>query len=149
MRLALVVAAALAFVAPAFADQPPGQALSPAIVPGAGLSGVAGVRAARYRHVRAAGVTVSGRFRIDFAAGPGSKLVLVRHGTQVFRALRISSMRWTSNAVSMRGVGLAAGLRVHFVAFAVDDGARDVFRIGWLHHAALGGVLLQGAVVIH
>ena len=149
MRVALVVAASLAFAAPACADQPPPEPLSPPVVPGAGLSGVAGVRVARFRHVHADGVTAAGRFRIDFATGPGHKLVLVRRGEDVFRALRITSMRWTSNAVSMSGIGLAGGLRVHFVAYAVDGGTRDVFRIGWLHRAALGGVLSQGAVVIH
>src|SRR5438128_500049 len=83
----LVVAAALALAAPASADQqpsPPGQSLSPEVVPGAGLSGVAGVRAARYRFVHAAGVTSAGSFRIDFAAGPGNKIVLVRSGMPVF-----------------------------------------------------------------
>jgi hypothetical protein len=49
----------------------------------------------------------------------------------------------------MSGIGLAGGVRVHFSALAVDNGARDVFRIDWLHRATLGGVLSQGAVVIH
>jgi hypothetical protein len=150
MRLALVVAAALALAAPAaLADQQPPQALSPAVVPGAGLSGIAGVRAARFRHVYAAGITTAGMFRIDFAAGPGRKLVLVRHGASVFRALRFTSMRWAARSVSISGIGLAGGTRVHFVALAVDGGAHDVFRIGWLHRATLGGVLSQGAIVIH
>jgi hypothetical protein len=152
MRLALVVAAALALAAPAFADQPappPGQSLSPEIVPGAGLSGVAGVRAARYRFVRAAGVTSAGSFRVDFAAGPGNKIVIVQAGTPVFRALRFTSMRWASHSVLMSGVGIAAGERVHFTALAVDGLQRDVFRIGWAHRAALGGALSHGAIVIH
>ena len=152
MRLALVVAAALALAAPAFADQPappPGQSLSPEIVPGAGLSGVAGVRAARYRFVRAAGVTSAGSFRIDFAAGPGNKIVLVQAGAPVFRALRFTSMRWASHSVLMSGVGIAAGERVHFTALAVDGMRRDVFRIGWAHRAGLGGALSHGAIVIH
>jgi hypothetical protein len=151
MRFALLAVTALALASPAFADQqpPPGQALSPPVVPGAGLSGVAGVRAARFRHVHAAGLTAAGRFRIDFAAGPGGKLVLARQGLPVFRALRFTSMRWTNNSVSMSGIGLAGGVRVHFSALAVDNGARDVFRIDWLHRATLGGVLSQGAVVIH
>src|SRR5579864_609021 len=119
MRLALVVVAALALAAPAFGDQPappPGQALSPPVVPGAGLAGVEGVRFARLRYVRAAGVTTAGAFRVDFRAGPGNKIVFVRHGAPAFRALRFTSMRWTNNAVWMRGIGLAAGLRVHFAA---------------------------------
>ena len=151
MRLALVVAAALALAAPAFADQPPppGQSLSPEIVPGAGLSGVAGVRAARYRFVHAAGVTSAGSFRIDFAAEPGNKIVLVRSGTPVFRALRFTSLRWASRSVLMSGVGIAVGQRVHFTALAVDGGRRDVFRVAWAHHAALGGALSHGAIVIH
>lgn len=153
MRIALVVAAALALAAPAaLADAPPPQppqALSPTVVPGAGLSGIAGVRAARFRHVRAAGITAAGTFRIDFAAGPGRKLVFVRHSTAVFRALRFTSMRWAARSVSISGIGLAGGVRVHFVALVVDGGARDVFRLDWLHHATLGGVLSHGAVVIH
>jgi hypothetical protein len=150
MRLALVVAAALALAGAALADQqPPGQALSPQVVPGAGLSGVAGVRAARFRYVHASGITAAGTFRIDFAAGPGGKLVLVRRGAHVFRALRFTSMRWAARSVSMSGVGLAGGVRVHFAALAVDGGARDVFRIAWRHRAAMGGVLSHGAVVIH
>jgi hypothetical protein len=149
MRIAFVVAA-LALAAPAaLADTQPPQALSPTVVPGAGLSGIAGVRAARFRHVDAAGITAAGRFRIDFAAGPGRKLVLTRHGAPVFRALRFTSMRWAARSVSISGFGLAGGVRVHFVALAVDGGARDVFKIGWLHRATLGGVLSHGAVVIH
>jgi opacity protein-like surface antigen len=149
MRIALVVASALALAAPAaFADAQPPQALSPPVVAGAGLTGIAGVRAARYRHVHAAGITAAGTFRIDFAAGPGRKLVLVHHGAPVFRALRFTSMRWAARSVSISGIGLAGGVRVHFVALAVD-GARDVFRIDWLHRATLGGVLSHGAVVIH
>jgi hypothetical protein len=151
-RAVLVAGAAgLALSAPAFAGQSPpqGQALSPEIVPGAGLSGIAGVRAARYRFVRALGVTSAGSFRVDFAAGPGNKIVLVRSGTPVFRALRFTSMRWASRSVLMSGVGLAAGKRVHFTALAVDGGRRDVFRIDWGHRAWLGGVLSHGAIVIH
>jgi len=152
MRLALVVAAALALAAPAFADQPAppaGQALSPPVVPGAGLAGIAGVRFARLRYVRAFGITAAGAFRVDFRAGPGSKIVFVRRGVPVFRALRFTSMRWTNDSVSMRGIGLAAGSRVHFAALAVDGGTRDVFRLSWQHRATLGGALLHGAVVIH
>ena len=67
----------------------------------------------------------------------------------MFRAFRFTSMRWTNNSVSMKGIGFASGSRVHFAALAVDDGARDVFRISWQHRATLGGVLSHGAVVIH
>lgn len=152
MRLVLVLAAALALAAPAFADQPappPSQPLSPPVVPGAGLAGVQGVRFARLRYVRASGVTAAGAFRVDFRAGPGNKIVFVRRGAPVFRAFRFTSMRWTNNSVSMKGIGLAAGVRVHFAALAVDDGTRDVFRLSWQHRATLGGALLHGAVVIH
>ncbi|HEX5246134.1 MAG TPA: hypothetical protein VFW41_03285 [Gaiellaceae bacterium] len=151
MRLALAAVAALIVAAPALADQQPpqGQALSPEIVPGAGLSGVAGVRAARFRFVRAAGVVPTATFRIDFAAGPGAKIVLHRGSTQLFRALSFTSMRWAAKSVLMQGVGVADGARVRFSALAVDGGARDVFRISWQHRATLGGVLSSGAVVIH
>lgn len=150
MRLALVAVAALILAVPALADQaPPGQALSPEIVPGAGLSGVAGVRAARFRVVHAFGTTSAGTFRVDFAAGPGAKIVLLRGSAPVFRALRFTSMRWAATSVLMQGVGIADGARVRFSALAVDGGTRDVFRISWQHRAALGGVLSSGAVVIH
>jgi hypothetical protein len=149
MRLALVVAAGLALAAPALADQPSGQALSPPVVPGAGLSGVAGVRAARFRVVHAVGTTAAGTFRVDFAAGPGSKIVLRRGATPVFRALRFTSMQWSARSVLMRGIGVAAGSRVRFTALAVDGGRRDVFRVAWQHRAALGGVLSSGTIVIH
>lgn len=147
----LVGVSALALAAPALADQSPqpGQQLSPEIVPGAGLSGVAGIRAARYRFVHALGVTPAGSFRVDFAAGPGNKIVLVRGGTPVFRAVRFTSMRWASRSVLVSGVGVVAGKRVHFTALAVDGGRRDVFRLDWGHHAWLGGVLQHGAIVIH
>jgi hypothetical protein len=151
-RLALVLVFALALAAPALAGQSPqpgGQALSPDVVPAAGLSGVAGIRAVRYRFVQALGVTPAGSFRVDFAAGPGNKIVLVRGGTPVFRALRLTSMRWASRSVLIRGIGLASGNRVHFTALAVDGGRRDVFRLDWSHGAWLGGVLTHGAVVIH
>jgi hypothetical protein len=150
-RLALVLVFALALAAPAFADQSPqpGQALSPEVVLGAGLSGVAGIRAVRYRFVHALGVTPAGSFRVDFAAGPGNKIVLVRGGTPVFRALRFTSMRWASRSVRISGTGVVSGNRVHFTALAVDGGRRDVFRLDWSHGAWLGGVLTHGAVVIH
>ena len=151
-HLALVLVFALAPAAPALADQSPqpgGHALSPEVVPGAGLSGVAGIRAVRYRFVHALGVTPAGSFRVDFAAGPGNKIVLVRGGTAVFRALRLTSMRWTSRSVLISGIGLASGNRVHFTALAVDGGRRDVFRLDWSHGAWLGGVLTHRAVVIH
>ena len=153
MRLALVALAALALAAPALADQQPappqGQALSPQIVPGAGLSGVAGVRASRFRFVRASGLTTAGAFRVDFRAGPGNKIVLARDGAPVFRALRFTSMRWAAHAVVMSGIGIAGTAHVHFTALAVDNGARGVFRVDWSHRAGLGGALLRGAVVIH
>jgi hypothetical protein len=147
----LSAACALVLAAPALADQqpPPGQALSPQIVPGAGLSGVAGIHATRYRTVRALGVTPAGSFRVDFGAGPGNKIVLVRHGAPVFRALRFTSMQWTANAVHVQGVGLVGNRRVRFSAFAVDGGKRDVFEVDWQHGATIGGVLQHGFVVIH
>jgi hypothetical protein len=107
------------------------------------------VRAARYRFVHAAGVTSAGSFRIDFAAGPGNKIVLVRSGMPVFRGLRFTSLRWASRSVLMSGVGIAEGRRVHFTALAVDGGRRDVFKVAWAHHAGLGGTLSRGAIVIH
>lgn len=148
--MVLTGACALALAAPALADMTPspGQALSPELVPGAGLSGVAGVHAVRYRFVRGLGLTAAGSFRVDFSAGPGNKVVLVRGTTPVFRAIRFTSMRWAANAVRINGIGLAAGKRVHFTAVAVDNGVRDVFRLDWAHRASLGGSLLHGALVI-
>jgi len=147
--LSAVSALVLAGTAAADQQPPAGQALSPELVPGAGLSGVAGIKATRYRTVRALGVTRAGSFRVDFAAGPGNKIVLVRRGAPVFRALRFTSMQWTATAVHVQGIGLANGRRVRFSAFAVDGGKRDVFEVDWQHHATLGGVLTHGSVVIH
>ena len=142
---------ALAPAAPALADQapPPGQALSPEVVLGAGLSGVAGVKAARYRVVSALGITSAGSFRVDFGAGPGNKLVLVRRGVPLFRALRFTSMRWTARAVLIAGVGVAGGAQVRFHALVVDGGRRDVFKIDWGRRASVGGPLSHGSIVIH
>jgi hypothetical protein len=140
---------ALVFATAAAADKTPPQALSPELVPGAGLTGVAGVHAVRFRVVHALGVTAAGSFRVNFGAGPGNKVVLVRRGTPVFRALRISSMRWAANAVRISGVGLVGRTRVAFTALAVDNGLRDVFRLDWAHHASLGGLLTHGSIVIH
>ena len=142
---------ALAPAAPALADQapPPGQALSPEVVLGAGLSGVAGVKAARYRVVSALGITSAGSFRVDFGAGPGNKLVLVRHGVLLFRALRFTSMRWAARAVVIAGVGVAGGAQVRFHALVVDGGRRDVFKLAWGGRASVGGPLSHGSIVIH
>ena len=148
MRFVLVALAALASAAPALADKQPPQPLSPEVVPGAGMSGVAGVRAARLRVVHAFGTVAAGTFRIDFRAGPGGKIVLRRGSTPVFRSVRFTSMRWAEHSVLIQGIGLAGGVRVRFTALAVD-GARDVFRVSWQHRAALGGTLSSGAVVIH
>ncbi|MHB8470975.1 MAG: hypothetical protein ACYDCH_14650 [Gaiellaceae bacterium] len=146
----LAGACALALAAPAAADSTaPPQALAPELVPGAGLSGIAGVHAVRYRFVRALGATAAGSFRIDFGAGPGNKVVLVRRGQPTFRALRVTSIRWAANALRMQGVGIVGGRRVQFSALAVDNGLRDVFKLDWQHRASLGGLLTHGSIVIH
>ncbi len=151
MRITLIALVSLFIAAPAFADQAPpqGQALSPPVVPGAGLAGVQGIRITRFRIVHALGITAAGSVRLDFAAGPGNKLVVVRPDAVVFRALRFTSMVWADRSVLIKGIGEAAGKRVAFTALAVDGGRRDVLKVDWLHHASLGGVLLHGAVVIH
>lgn len=151
MRLAIVALASLLIAAPALADQSPpqGQALSPQVVPGAGLAGVQGIRVTRFRIAHALGITSAGSVRLDLAAGPGNKLVLVRPNAVVFRALRFTSMVWADRSVLIKGIGEAQGIRVAFTALAVDGGRRDVLKLDWLHHASLGGVLRHGTVVIH
>jgi hypothetical protein len=136
---------------------PPGQALPPEIVPGAGLGGVAGTSTARHRVVRAHGV-VRGRggagsvvFQLDLSRGPGNKLVVqdVLHGVR-FHSLRLASIRFGDHSARIAGVGVLDGARVPFVAVAIDNGARgDVFRIAWRHRASLGGVLVSGNVLVH
>lgn len=129
---------------------PEGQALAPEVVPGAGLSGVAGVQAARFRTLRAAGTLAqAARFRLELGAGGTVSLVYVQPGVATFRALRLDSIRWAANAAKLDGLGILNGKRVRFSAVVVDNGAAgDVFRIAWLHRASLGGALLRGSVVV-
>ena len=133
-------AGALALAAPAFGEAPHGQALSPEVVPGAGLSGVAGASHTIVRDSAATFIDMNTAFRLTPAT--------VRFGG--FRSLKIRSVRFGQNAVELRGTGLVAGRHVTFTAVGVHNALPevDVFRIAWNHGASLGGVVTSGSVFI-
>jgi hypothetical protein len=135
---------------------PPGPSSPPSSGPGAAPGGVAGTTATKHRTVRAHGIVHakggvgSVVFQLDLSRGPGRKLVVqdVVHRTR-FRAVRIASIRFGAHSARLSGVGLLNGRRVQFAALAIDNGKHgDVFRISWLHRAALGGVLVNGSVLV-
>jgi hypothetical protein len=152
---------ALAVAAPAVAAQrdteppptpPQGQALSPELVPGAGLTGVAGAQATIRRVVRGQGLTSSGtaRFRIDLSS-PTVKLSYVDATRNVaFSSLQLSSVRFGQNAAKFKGIGVVNHRRVPFTVVAVHNALPgvDVFRIAWSHGASLGGRVVTGSVFI-
>lgn len=127
----------------------------PVSSPPAGGGGVKGAASTRHRSVRGHGVVHAhgragrGVFRIDLRRGPGRKLTYVDRSRHVaFRAIRFR-VRYAAHAASFVGWGRLNRRRVHFVATAVDGGARkDRFRIAWGHAAARGGVLVRGSVVV-
>jgi hypothetical protein len=130
---------ALALAAPAFAD-PGSTALYPETIPGAGLSGVAGASHTIVRQVVGHGLVGATAFRLT----PST----VVYGS--FRSLKVQTVRFGTNAVKLRGVGLVAGRRVSFTAVGVHNAAPgvDVFRVAWNHGAALGGVVTRGLLFI-
>lgn len=150
---------ALAVAAPATAaprdtapEAPPGQALYPETVPGAGLTGVAGTQATIRHVVRGQGFTGTGAalFRIDLS-GQAAKVLYVdplRHVT--FRSLHIGSVRFVENTATLRGIGILNQRRVPFTAVAVHNKLPgiDVFRIAWSHGAGHGGRVVRGGVFI-
>jgi len=133
-------AGALALTAPAFAGGTQGQALSPEIVPGAGLSGVAGASHTIVRELTGSGVAAGTAFRLTPTT--------VRFGA--FRSLKIRTVLFGQNAVKLRGTGIVAGRRVSFTAVGVHNALPevDVFRIAWNHGASFGGVVTSGSVFI-
>ena len=151
--LALAVAAPAAAapreISPA-ADQ--GQALSPELVPGAGLSGVAGAQATIKHVVRGQGFVGNGAalFRIDLGTSSATVLYAdpLRHVT--FRSLHLDSVRFADNSAKLRGVGVVNNRRVSFTVVAVHNELPgiDVFRIAWHHGPALGGRVVRGNVFI-
>lgn len=138
-------AAALALAAPAFgAGGPPGQALSPELVPGAGLNGVAGVSYTIVRHAAGSGLVGSAAFRLT----PGR--VDYRLGSVQFRSVKVQKVLFGLNAVKLRGTGLVDGRRVSFTAVGVHNArpGTDVFRLAWNHGAAVGGIVTNGSVFV-
>jgi hypothetical protein len=147
MKKTLVASAlgALALAAPAFgADGPPGQALSPEIVPGAGLSGVAGASYTIVRHAAGQGLVGTASFRLT----PGR--VDYRAAGIRFRSLKVGTVVFGLNAVKLHGTGLLDGRRVSFTAVGVHNAKPgiDVFRLAWNHGAAVGGIVTSGSVFI-
>lgn len=142
MTKAFIAAAAgaLALAAPTFAGAPQAQSLSPEIVPGAGLSGVAGASHAIVRELSGNGVVAGTAFRLTPKA--------VRFGE--FRSLKIRTVLFGQNAVKLRGTGIVAGRRVGFTAVGVHNALPevDIFRIAWNHGASHGGLVTSGSVFI-
>jgi hypothetical protein len=153
--LALTGAAclALAAAAPAAAaprdespQAPAGQALYPETVPGAGLTGVAGEQATIRHTVRGTGLAGTALFRIDTV-----KVLYVDSIRKLtFTSLKIGSVLFVDNKVTLRGVGLLNHRRVPFTAVGVHNELPgvDVFRISWNHGAGLGGRVVTGSVFI-
>jgi hypothetical protein len=142
---AVVVALCLAGPVAA-ADQPPGQALSPEVVPDAGLTGVAGAQATIVRVLHGVGSVQGAVFQVG-----RTKVVFVDPVSKIrFTSLRVQSVRFGTNAARLRGIGLANGHRVGFTAVAVHNARPgiDVFRIAWNHGASLGGTVDDGSVFI-
>jgi hypothetical protein len=129
---------------------PEGQALSPEIVPGAGLTGVAGAQATIRHVVRGQGLTGAARFRVDLSR-PAAKVIYVdpiRHVT--FRSLSLGSVRFVENTATLKGVGILNHRRVPFTAVAVHNQLPgvDVFRIAWSRGTGHGGRVVSGSLFI-
>jgi len=131
---------------------PEGQALSPEIVPGAGLTGVAGAQATIRRIVRGHGVTAAGtaHFRVDLSkpAADLSYVDVTRH--IAFQSLRLGSVRFVENTATLRGIGVLNHRRVPFTVVAVHNALPgvDLFHIAWSHGATHGGRVVEGSVFI-
>jgi hypothetical protein len=129
---------------------PEGQALSPEIVPGAGLTGVAGAQATIRHVVRGQGFTGSALFRIDLGR-PAAKVLYVDAARRVtFRSVSLGSVRFVDNTATLKGVGMLNHRRVPFTAVAVHNQLPgvDVFRIAWSHGADHGGRVVRGSLFI-
>jgi hypothetical protein len=147
---------ALAVAAPAVAAPrdtplpapPQGQALSPELVPGAGLTGVAGAQATIRRIVRGTGLTDSGAARFRIAPGRVSYVDPTRN--VVFSSLKLASVRFGQNTATLKGIGLLNHRRVPFTVVAVHNALPgvDVLHIAWSHGASLGGRVVAGSVFI-
>jgi hypothetical protein len=142
---------ALAAPSDATPPVPEGQALSPEIVPGAGLSGVAGVQTTIHHLVIGTGATAAGAFRIDIGRGTSAKVAYADplRGLR-FQALQVGSIRFVENTATLRGIGLLNDRRVGFVVVAVHNATPgvDTFRIAWQHGSTHGGRVVSGSVFI-
>jgi hypothetical protein len=136
---------ALVLAAPAFGGGgPPGQALSPELVPGAGLHGVAGASHTISRRLAGSGLVGAAAFRLT--------PVRVAYGLAglQFRSVEVQRVVFGLNAVRLRGIGSVGGRRVAFTAVGVHNARPgvDVFRLSWNHGAAVGGIVTGGSVFI-
>lgn len=139
--------ACLALAGPAAAQEGPGYtALYPEVVPGAGLSGVAGAEATIHRTIRGGGSTATARFTVRT-----NRLVFVDLRRNIrFRALKIGSVSFGLNDATLKGVGLKNGKRVAFTAVGIHNATPgvDVLRISFGRGPSLGGRVLEGQVFI-
>jgi hypothetical protein len=158
LALTGVACLALAAAAPAAAaprddttpQAPAGQALYPEVVPGAGLSGVAGAEATIRHTVRGSGFTGAALFRIDLSR-PAAKVLYMDPIRKIrFSSLDVASVRFVDNKATLQGVGLLNHRRVQFTAVGVHNELPgvDFFRISWNHGAGLGGRVVSGSLFI-
>lgn len=145
--LALAAAAPVA-AAPRDTASDRGQALAPEVVPGAGLSGVAGAQATIRHTVHGTGFTGAGTalFRVDLG-----KVVYIDPARRLrFTSLSVGSARFVENSATLRGIGLLNHRRVAFTAVGVHNELPgiDVFRISWNHGAGHGGRVVRGSLFV-
>src|SRR5947208_2977136 len=137
--------AACALAAPAAAADAPGfTALYPETVAGAGLNGVAGAQHTIIRQAAGHGLVGTAAFTLT------PSRVTYALGAVHFRSLGVRSVLFGENAVKLQGTGVLNGRRVSFTAVGVHNARPgvDVFRLGWNHGAAHGGVVTSGLLFI-
>lgn len=131
-RALVVVALALATAAPAAAS-----VSTSGTVRGAGT-------------VRMNGMTgPTAFFSIDLANGKGGKIAFGNPRTHTsFHSRVLSTLRFSTSAVKITGLGYANGRLVPFTMIATDHPAPagDWFRISWAHGPSLGGPLTSGNI---
>jgi hypothetical protein len=157
LALTGAVCLALAAAAPAAAasrddspQQPAGQALSPEVVPGAGLAGVAGTQITILHVVRGTGSTGAASFSVNLGRASGKVLYADPLRKITFTSLSVGSVRFADNTATLHGVGLVNHRRVAFTAVGVHNQLPgiDVFRISWNHGAGHGGRIVRGSLFI-
>ena len=114
----------------------------------------AALAASRSYSVRAAGTVKDmttntyAKFQINLRAGPGHKIVYTNPMTNTnFRALHLTSWKFSADTAKFNGVGLVNGERVPFQVIAVaHPRTTGVFKIAWNGMAGHGGNVTFGRI---